>query len=42
MPVTARKGETAGQRAFREIRARILSGALPAGAVVLESEMARP
>ncbi|WP_137125211.1 GntR family transcriptional regulator [Roseomonas sp. HF4] len=40
VPVSAARGETAAARAFREIRARILSGALPAGALVLEGEMA--
>jgi len=38
--MSASRSETAGARAFREIRARILSGALPAGALVLEGEMA--
>jgi DNA-binding GntR family transcriptional regulator len=40
MPVSALRGGTASARAFRELRARVLSGALPPGALLLEGELA--
>jgi DNA-binding GntR family transcriptional regulator len=38
--VTTPQGETASARAFRHLRARVLSGALPPGALLLEGELA--